>query len=1183
MRDATFLSIRPPDRCCPGREAITDTRVKGVAVATAIASISQKASPAMTRSRALQLLFSFVSLPPLIDRPLPAQTADSAPVAIKATFGLQPNLVTNIARPLRYRPDNGDFVIENGPEFFNRSLYGGNTAFRVDGGDKPEFVMYLPGRGGNLRLGIRSSSNLKWLKDATRIVTRYRPGELIYEIQDAAFGRKAVVTVEVLAYANTEGLIVRATAKDIVGGSELIWAYGGVNGQRGARDGDIGTERVPISQYFQFQPAFAADNAITVGAEGFTLKSAHATIAGVGPVGGRQHVADAEKWNDLPALLSDSAGNPAHQIIVGTAPLSDRQPLFLSLQRMSDGADAGDLNIYADVTTRKSGKPRPQARSPLLPVFQSSQLEEQFAATAKHFDDLRNKVRIETPDPFLDAAMGSLNVVADALWDSNAKAIMHGSIAWRTKLLGWRGPYVLDELGWHERARENFETWLPNQNTDAVPASTPAADPRANLARNEPGLHSNGDLSNSHYDMNMVFIDELLRHLLWTGDKAYAVKVWPVMERHIAWEKRLFRREYGPEKLPLYEAYATIWASDDLYYSGGGSAYASAYNVYANRMAARIAVMAGKDSKPYSDEADKIEKAMRALLWLPSQGTFAEYKDILGKQLVHADYGLWNFYHTVDEQAVTAREAWQMGVDLKTHLRAIPVEGPGVPKNAPYHVLSETDWMPYSWSINNVVMDENMHTALALWEGGHSEDAYVLAKSSLLASMYMGISPGNVGTMDLYDAYRRESQRDFGDSAGIMSRAIVEGLFGVHPDALAGTLTISPGFPSTWTRARLTHPDLGVAFARTGKVDNWEITQPGSRFQAITLEIPAAFTGVTDVQVNGRKAQWLADPDAVGRPMLQVRVAATSKMEIHIVWRGDKVTAAMLSSIDAAQNGRVFAQMTRGAFKWWAISLKQNKRAIEAVKPFNWQKAPTGNLESVDLTGSFNDRATAIFATGKYRSPRSPGVSLALPSQGVGAWAGHLSTLPVIDDTGLRKVAAAHKGKLTMPNGVFFATPYAAAANNIAFTSQWDNYPHEIAIPLDGHARHAYFLMAGSTNFMQSRMDNGELVVTYADGSSTRLPLRNPETWWPIEQDYFIDDYQFPFDAPLPPRVDLKTGEIRLLNLATFKGKGHEVPGGAATVLDLPLDPAKLLRSVTVRAIANDVVIGLMSLTLERP
>ena len=170
-----------------------------------------------------------------------------------------------------------------------------------------------------------------------------------------------------------------------------------------------------------------------------------------------------------------------------------------------------------------------------------------------------------------------------------------------------------------------------------------------------------------------------------------------------------------------------------------------------------------------------------------------------------------------------------------------------------------------------------------------------------------------------------------------------------------------------------------------------------------------------------------------------------------------------------------------------------------------------------------------------------------------------------------------------MPNAVSFATTADPSANNIAFTSQWDNYPPEVTVPLNGRARHAYLLMAGSTNFMQSRMDNGEVAIAYTDGTSARLALRNPETWWPIEQDYFIDDYQFPMTGPLPPRVDLKTGTVRLLDLTAFKGKGREIPGGAATVLDLALDPQKELKSLTLRTLTNDVVIGLMSATLERP
>ena len=117
---------------------------------------------------------------------------------------------------------------------------------------------------------------------------------------------------------------------------------------------------------------------------------------------------------------------------------------------------------------------------------------------------------------------------------------------------------------------------------------------------------------------------------------------------------------------------------------------------------------------------------------------------------------------------------------------------------------------------------------------------------------------------------------------------------------------------------------------------------------------------------------------------------------------------------------------------------------------------------------------------------------------------------------------------------------------------------------------------------MQSRLDNGEVVVTYADGTTARLALHNPTNWWPIDQDYFIDDFAFARPGPIPPRVDLKTGRVRLLDVNAFKGKGGAVPGGAATVLDLPLKPEKELKSLTVRTLANEVVIGLMAVTLAR-
>jgi len=115
----------------------------------------------------------------------------------------------------------------------------------------------------------------------------------------------------------------------------------------------------------------------------------------------------------------------------------------------------------------------------------------------------------------------------------------------------WAGadPDALDALGWPERARQHFTYWAGRQNVAPIPAKLPPADVKNNLARSESALHSNGDLSNSHYDMNLVYIDALFRHLQWTGDLELARTLWPVIERHLAWERRLFRREFRAGKI----------------------------------------------------------------------------------------------------------------------------------------------------------------------------------------------------------------------------------------------------------------------------------------------------------------------------------------------------------------------------------------------------------------------------------------------------------------------------------------------------------------------------------------------------------------------------------------------------------------------------------------------------------
>ena len=183
-----------------------------------------------------------------------------------------------------------------------------------------------------------------------------------------------------------------------------------------------------------------------------------------------------------------------------------------------------------------------------------------------------------------------------------------------------------------------------------------------------------------------------------------------------------------------------------------------------------------------------------------------------------------------------------------------------------------------------------------------------------------------------------------------------------------------------------------------------------------------------------------------------------------------------------------------------------------------------------------------------------------------------------IDDAGLRSAGGMLKTSLGIP----FRTP-AGDVPNCLFLSQWQQDRSEAEMPLAGRAEGIYLLVTGVTFPQASRMEHGRISVGYTDGTEAQLSLKSPETWWPIEQDYLLDDYLFIDEAPLPPRVDLRTGGTRLLDLASFKGNGRAVPGGAATILFLPLDPRKNLASLKVEASLYGIVVALLAVTLVRP
>ncbi|MBC2604752.1 DUF4450 domain-containing protein [Pelagicoccus albus] len=1063
----------------------------------------------------------------------PANDAESATPKAKTTL---PNLSGQTAYPLRYTPVGSGFQIHNGEETFNRPLYGGNTAFRVDAGDRPEFAFYLPGRGGNVRLGISTENGIGWLQNAPDILSTYEPGSMRYLVDwPELLGADTTLYVEAVPTRDLEALSLKFTLRGSDKPVELIWAYGGADGKKGVRGGDIGTERVPISEWFQLTPERCKNNVFALDANSFSMQAPKATIKGYGPTNSSLRLSDSQLWDDPTSLLKKKGQELDLPVVVGKFSITPNQSEYL-------------LFHYTSNSEKVAGESE----------LQTSDLPEIFRRAETQRQEIQDQVVVDTPDPFLNSAVAALNLGSDAVWDEDQGAVMHGAIAWRRKLLGWRGPYFADALGWHDRARSHLSYWATQQNTDPIPDHISGPDEDSNLARNETSLHSNGALSHSHYDMNLVYIDTLFRHLQWTGDMEFAREVWPVIERHLAWERRLFRRTFEKNGPPLYEGYAAIWASDSLQYHGGGTAHASAYNYWHNLMAAKIGSMLGENVALYEGEAEQIALGMQRYLWMEDEGMYAEFKDVIGEQGVHRSPALWSFYQVVDSDLGSREQHKMMTQFVDSKLPHLPVQGPDVPDDDDYYVLSTSNWMPYTYSTNNVIFGENLHTALAYWQAGRPEEAFRITKGSILLSMFMGICPGNVGSMTLLDVYRRESQRDFADGAGTFSRALIEGLFGIRPNLLDKQITIAPGFPSKWQYAKLEHPDVSLSFSREGSVESYRITSKFEGPLSLSLQ-PNTVSKITEARVNGNQVSPQMSADETVR--LDIELLPQAPIEVTLV-----VEALDQSSIS-------------GEVPKWKPDLETKSFAgLGAAK----QIPSDSELEMISLNGYFNAKLEDIFKPNSYRSPRPPYVSLSMPSQGIGGWAGTYKQTANIDASGLRLEAEKNGGILKFANGFEFKTPSSTDSDNVIFTSQWDNYPKELSLPLHGKAKRILLLMAGSTNQMQSRFENGQVIVRYQDGSSETLPLQNPENWWPIDQDYFIDDYQFSRQLPIPPRLDLKTGKLRILDIESFKGQGGKIDGGAATVLDLALDPTKELATLKIVASANEVIIGLLAATLER-
>lgn len=1081
-------------------------------------------------------LFSFVCLLALGVFSLPAQTRQAKKIGdfIESTSYNEHKRGT--ARTLQYYPEGDDFVCINGKNRFTRALYGSWSPFRLETSDRPVFVAYDKRNSKHIRFLLQGRGLSLALDSIEFCEARYTAGRRTYLLRDTAWG-KGTITVSVLAFPDSDGAIWKFSARDLADDMILRCFISEIRAKKLSRNGDMGAD----------------------------------------PPGCFEAPEHPEMQKEYDLALTDEA--------------------YLVLENL-------DLKLVSTDEGRRLYGKAEEARKALA-----------------------SRIRFSTPDPYFNTLGGTLAVAADGIWDG--EVWLHGAVGWRMPLSGWRAAYTGDALGWHDRARKHFDAYAASQVTN-VPNTIPhpAQDSALHLARSVKKWgtpqYSNGYICRNprrnnqmhHYDMNLCYIDELLWHFNWTGDLEYARQMWPVITRHLAWEKL----NYDPDNDGLYDAYACIWASDALYYNSGAVTHSSAYNYRANKMAAEIAGKIGEDAEPYQKEADRILKAMNKRLWLADKGHWAEFQDFMGHKRLHESAGVWTIYHALDSETADPFQAYQATRYVDTQIPHIPVAGKGL-KDEGYATISTTNWLPYSWSINNVAFAEVMHTALAYFQAGRADEGYKLLKSSVLDGMYLGDSPGNFGQISFYDAARGECYRDFGDPVGVASRVLIQGVYGILPDAMNGRLLIRPGFPSDWDKASLKTPDVSYSFLREKDTDTYQICQRFGKPLEIGLQVKAIREQVASVEVNGKKTVWSFVEAASGHPELLVKVPDVKNAEVIIRWKGKFLQTLAAEELEVDAGGQIllrapqgtelcevydpqhllvstkvernsyntnikkgeghhtfFVRTRQGNMNWWQ-PVNVFIRSLPAAAREDFAGVDSSACRMVNMDQYLNDSVTSIFRE-QYFSPRSPYTTLQLPVQGIGEWC-HPLLSASIDDSGLRNLVRNNRFDTSL--GVPFRL--MKKGNNIAFTSLWDNYPNSICIPLAGKASHAYLLLAGSTNHMQCHIANGVLKVRYSDGTSTEMTLTNPDNWCPIEQDFYVDGKAFVLSEPRPYRLHLKTGKVSRdlgKELGITGVYGREIEGGAGVLLDMPLDAEKTLESLTLETVANDVVVGLMGITLQQ-
>ena len=484
---------------------------------------------------------------------------------------------------------------------------------------------------------------------------------------------------------------------------------------------------------------------------------------------------------------------------------------------------------------------------------------------------VQSSMEIHTPDEMLNLSVPPTVLGMDSCWHKNV--FQHGAYVWATPYLGFRNWYGPTVMGWQDKVETCFATHAAHQVIDEKSGD--------GFLPSMLGGRDNG------YNMQEVAVDMLLHSLEWSGNLDFATREFDVVDRCLAWEKRILDGDGDW----LYANQLNFWASDSQWWRrDSGCAIATAFNYSANRRMAILAAKIGRDPNTFQTRAEKIKESFDKKLWLPEKGVVAEYVDTTGNRLTHPSPQLPAIYHTIESGLLDDFQAYQLLHFTETDLRS---EYSLVRKG---RMVWLSNWYPQIWTSCGLYPTENIHLAWAYFRNGQSEKAMAIFKG-LVEMYFMGINPGVIGYMQNSNGHS-DGFGDFADLNSMYLRCIAEGLFGIRSNLLEDSIEVAPNLPKEWDHAALQLRDISVTYHRNGRDEH--ITVNRSKNVPLTVKMPLRATSIDAVLLNGVPVEHRIEA-RINRSNVVIHTTQTGDLRFTIVHGAGDVPT--IKNVDTVRRG----------------------------------------------------------------------------------------------------------------------------------------------------------------------------------------------------------------------------------------------------------------------------------------